>query len=343
MTNFRTRIHSTFASLVVIGLTCTGCTNLGINWLSKSKVETPPKVLKPPKAADTIGDALAISPRKLFDIGLVLISLSGIAVGIAGYGKAKEALAESEDNKRDLASYKDHIIRSYLNSKSERLSKIENELQRLSRDLKQTGELLEKANAKTFMDRSEYSNERSRLLADSTANPQVSLNQKANLERTNSAQVRAPGPSFSVFGQSQLHTSSSQLGSTPIKTAAQQQEELTAAVNGNERQVVKNATKSQLNITSDSDNAIATGRLTQTELEEVSGGGSYLLMVIETQGLLYPTEQTLNGFGQLQPAKGVFAYLKHSIATPQVLTPALLERVGNNWRVLQLGTIAIPA
>jgi hypothetical protein len=342
MTNCRTRIHSAFASLVIIGLTCTGCTNLGINWLSKSKVETPPSAHKPREAADTIGDALAISPRKLFDIGLVLISLSGIAIGIAGYGKAKDALMESEDNERDLASYKDHVLRSYLNSKSERLSKIENELQRLSKDLRQAGELLEKANTKTFIDRSEYSIERSRLLADSTENPQVSLNQKAQLERSNSDQVRAPGPSFNVSGQSQLHTSSSQFGSKPIKTTAQQQEELTAAVNGNERQAVKNATRTQLNITSDSDNAIATGRLTQTELEEVSGGGSYLLMVIDTQGLLYPTEQTLNGFGQLQPAKGVFAYLKQSIATPQVLTPALVERVGSNWRVQQLGTIAVP-
>jgi hypothetical protein len=36
------------------------------------------------------------------------------------------------------------------------------------------------------------------------------------------------------------------------------------------------------------------------------------------------------------------AYLKQSIATPQVLTPALVERVGSNWRVQQLGTIAVP-
>ena len=342
MTNRRTRIHSSFASLLMIGLTCTGCNDLGKNWLSKPTVEAPPIVLNPPRVADTIGDALAMSPRKLFDIGLVLISLSGIAIGIAGYGKAKEALMESGDNERDLASYKDHVVRSYLNSKSERLSKIENELKRLSKDLKQTGELLEKANAKTFLDRSEYSSERRQLLADSTVNPQESPNQKADIERLISDQVRAPGPSFNVFGHSQQHISSSQFGSTVIKTAAQQEEELTAAVNGNERQAVKNATRTQLNITSDSDNAIATGRLTQTELEEVSGGGSYLLMVIETQGLLYPTEQTLNGFGQLQPANGVFAYLKQSIATPQVLTPALLERVGSNWRVQQLGTIAVP-
>jgi hypothetical protein len=58
--------------------------------------------------------------------------------------------------------------------------------------------------------------------------------------------------------------------------------------------------------------------------------------------LLYPTDQTLRGFGQAQPTKGVFTYQKQPIATPQVLTPALVELVGSNWRVKQLGTIAVP-
>jgi hypothetical protein len=123
----------------------------------------------------------------------------------------------------------------------------------------------------------------------------------------------------------------------------QLQAEFTNAVNNGDRQVIKNETRAQLNITSASDNNIAMGRTTQTHLEEVGAGGSYLLVSISGESWLYPTEQTLKGFAQAQPSKGIFNYTRQPIPTPQVVTPARLEIAGSGWMVSELGTIAVPS
>ena len=72
------------------------------------------------------------------------------------------------------------------------------------------------------------------------------------------------------------------------------------------------------------------------------GGGSYLLVMLLGQPLLFPTEKTLKGFTAAQRSKGLFDYEQQTIANPQLLEPALLEGAGSSWIVKQLGTIAIP-
>lgn len=128
----------------------------------------------------------------------------------------------------------------------------------------------------------------------------------------------------------------------PIKSQSLSKSGLIAALNNGDRQQLREAVSSELNITSESENAIITGRSTNTELEVVSGGGSYLLVMLLRQPLLFPTEKTLKGFTAAQRSKGLFDYEQQTIGQPQLLEPALLEGSGDSWTVKQIGRIAIP-
>lgn len=129
---------------------------------------------------------------------------------------------------------------------------------------------------------------------------------------------------------------------SPPPSPAQLLSVLTEAINRGDRQVIRAQTRAQLNITSASENNISTGTLTNTQLEEVPGGGSYWLASIGGEDWLYPTNQTLKGYAQLQPSKGIFSYSKQAISTPQVLLPARLAASGSGWEIVEMGSIAIP-
>ena len=100
--------------------------------------------------------------------------------------------------------------------------------------------------------------------------------------------------------------------------------------------------RTELNITNESENAIATGRATATELEEVPGGGSYWLISLNQQHWLFPTDRTLKGFAAAQPSKGLFSYEQQTISKAQLIEPALLEQTGSRWSVKTLGRIGTP-
>lgn len=117
---------------------------------------------------------------------------------------------------------------------------------------------------------------------------------------------------------------------------------LIQSLNQGDRLALREHAKLQLNITTDSENALAMGRSQSTQLEAVSGGGSYWLAIIEDQAWLFPTELTLKGFSNSQPNKGVYTYEKQMISKPQLISPALLRNEGNLWSVENPGQIAIP-
>jgi len=123
---------------------------------------------------------------------------------------------------------------------------------------------------------------------------------------------------------------------------AKKQAELTAAVNRGDRQLVKSETIAHLNITHASENAISMGRLNETQLEEVSAGGSYWAASFGGETWLYPTEQTLRGYIQSQRPTGIFNYTRQSIPSAQVISPARLTLSGSLWQVAEIGTIAVP-
>lgn len=117
---------------------------------------------------------------------------------------------------------------------------------------------------------------------------------------------------------------------------------LISALNNGDRQQLRDAAKAELNITSESENAIAIGRIVATELEEVLGGGSYWLICLDGQHWLFPTDRTLKGFAAAQPNKGLYLYEQSLIASAQLVEPALLEQTGSLWCVKALGLIRTP-
>jgi hypothetical protein len=117
---------------------------------------------------------------------------------------------------------------------------------------------------------------------------------------------------------------------------------LISALNAGDRQPIRAAASAELNITSESENALAMGRGNSTELEEVPGGGSYWLVSLQGQHWLFPTDRTLKGFAAAQPAKGLFDYEQQTIAQPQLVEPALLENSGTRWSVKTTGRIVVP-
>lgn len=129
---------------------------------------------------------------------------------------------------------------------------------------------------------------------------------------------------------------------TYIQSPQQKLAEITAAVNRGDRQVVRAEIQAQLNITNESENSISMGRLNETQLEEVTAGGSYWITSIGSETWLYPTEQTLKGYSQSQRPTGIFIYIRQPIASAQVVSPARLALNGSLWSVAEPGSIAVP-
>jgi hypothetical protein len=142
-----------------------------------------------------------------------------------------------------------------------------------------------------------------------------------------------PSPSFVIEPQAPIELPAP---TGPFKSA------LIQALNSGDRQPLRAAAKAELNITNDSESAIATGRSLATELEEVSAGGSYWLIELDREHWLFPTDRTLRGFSASQPAKGLFRYESQTIPYPQLIEPVLLESSGSTWIVKSMGVIAIP-
>lgn len=117
---------------------------------------------------------------------------------------------------------------------------------------------------------------------------------------------------------------------------------LIQALNQGDRQTLRDCSSAPLNITKESENALAVGRFQPTQLEKVSGGGSYWLVMLAGEALLFPTDITLKGFLSMQPNKGLFSYEKQVISNPQLIEPALLRQDGERWTVQRLGRIAVP-
>ena len=165
----------------------------------------------------------------------------------------------------------------------------------------------------------------------------------AQAERT-SSQIRTT-PTATLIPQAirpAQPTPPTQATPEPLAPAAVSKAGLISALNSGDRLQLREASTSELNITSDSENAIATGRSITTELEVVPGGGSYWFVMLHGQAWLFPTERTLNGFAAAQPAKGLFEYQQQTIAKPQLIEPAALEGSGDRWSVKSMGLIGTP-
>ena len=173
----------------------------------------------------------------------------------------------------------------------------------------------------------------------------LNQNRAAQAERT--ATLSRPSATPTPAAPTQLTPKNIKEDSHPTPPAvpapiALSKSALINALNSGDRQQLRDAATAELNITSDSESALAMGRSITTELEVVAGGGSYWLVMLQGEAWLFPTERTLNGFAASQPSKGLFRYEQQTIAKPQLLEPAALEGSGNLWSVKSMGCIGTP-
>lgn len=114
------------------------------------------------------------------------------------------------------------------------------------------------------------------------------------------------------------------------------------ALNSGQRDSLRSQAATQLNITSESEDAIQMGRSDATCLEEVAAGGSYLGISCGENHWLLPTERTLGTFRSFQPTKGLFTYQTMLSGHPQVDQACRIEPYGSGWRVVSPGVIRVP-
>lgn len=98
----------------------------------------------------------------------------------------------------------------------------------------------------------------------------------------------------------------------------------------------------QLNITEASEEALMSNSSAPTKLETTSCGGSYVVITFDRKQYLAPSYQTLKSYGQIQPNKGVFKYIRKNSSTPELVALAEVHLVGEYWIVHNQGTIAVP-
>lgn len=116
------------------------------------------------------------------------------------------------------------------------------------------------------------------------------------------------------------------------------------AVNRSDRQALRRMQYKELNISSDSEDALTRGNITQaTRLVAVSGGGSYMIVNSEGRFWLFPTALTLDSFSSAQPQKGVFDYEGALLARPVVKKPAEVIEDGACWVIATPGVICVPS
>jgi hypothetical protein len=174
---------------------------------------------------------------------------------------------------------------------------------------------------------------------------EVQMDQERMINRNQAISVSVPAPASTPTPSPPTQPSWSvphpppetNPGPEPISKAT-----LISALNAGDRQQLRANANAELNITSESENALTMGKSIATELEEVAGGGSYWHIKAEGQNWLFPTDRTLRGFAAAHPSKGLFHYEQQTIAQPKLIEPALLERSGPRWTIKTLGRIAMP-
>ena len=256
------------------------------------------------------------------------------AVGLFGTGLALIVMRRCNDQCNSLSKTKDDL---------NKFSQITDTTDTLEQDLLRHSNRLTAAidEIKQLKRRcSEYSKEINRLLEDY----QPLKNRQAEiLDAINELRIQQkPEPQSYAIPAPGLISTPLAASQPSAPSSAQKQAELTAAVNRGDRQVIKSEARLQLNITHASENAISMGRLNETQLEEVSAGGSYWAASFAGETWLYPTEQTLKGYSQSQRPTGIFNYSRQPISSAQVVSPASLRFSGNFWQVVEMGSIAVP-
>lgn len=129
------------------------------------------------------------------------------------------------------------------------------------------------------------------------------------------------------------------------RTVSSKLEDFASAIELDNRNIIREQSDSELNITKESEDALVRRELGhRTQLEEVSGGGSYYRLSEGGRSWLFPTPLTLKMIARNRPSKGLFQYESDSTLMPRIKKPAEIQSISDkHWQVVEMGTIIIPA
>jgi hypothetical protein len=127
----------------------------------------------------------------------------------------------------------------------------------------------------------------------------------------------------------------------PLAATAPSLEVLIAAINGESDGPIEGVTSLELDIAPGDESGELASPLA-TRLRLVTGGGRYLLVLLDGDPWLFPTVETLANFRTSQPVEGIFHYLPDVCASPRLVFPAMLREVGGLWEVSDQGQILVP-
>lgn len=289
-------------------------------------------------------ELIPLTRNRRFDI-LLLIPLILAMAGLYLQWKQLSALksrverrvSEINSHHKRLDEHDEDILTAL-----SRIDKVEKLSTKLLADTQSNKELLSQlASAQQEANRTFSS---SNLMAPRTAGP--SLNE-ARVTSSSASPKDTPVPAYRLNEP----TTSFLIGSSPspsqeatrIPTQNELRSQLTHIVYSRDKQQVRALSPSQVNITRQSENDLALGRVSQTQLELTNAGGSYLLFNYHGELLLYPTEQTLKLSERSVPIDGLYNYESRPIQASIVLSPAILKVSGTSlWCVEVMGSIAIP-
>ena len=360
MNNHRFRFAPALCSLALTLIVITGCqgdkhsadssasseSNFFISTFL-SLIGQKPKAQFPPapgqnQNASTKGESsfLGLSLRSWLDCGLLGIGLAGTSLAVVARKSGHRHRQLLERNQKETTQLKKQLS-SLEFAKCETSDQLSRLSQKISAAEGKIDNLTKRVNnppPSTIL--SNQASSQSYDVSSLATNDPTSQRSTFGLSNLDQAVV----PAYHPHSSPSVPFSSVSASNQPlqIQTSADRQAEITTAFNNGDRQVIRTVSSAQLNITAASDNAIAIGHLLQTELEEVDAGGSYYLVCVGSESLLYPSEQTLRGFAEIRPSKGVFEYIKQAINAPQILSPARMDRSGENWCIQQTGRIAVP-
>jgi hypothetical protein len=128
----------------------------------------------------------------------------------------------------------------------------------------------------------------------------------------------------------------------PAPPAPPTLETLIAAMNGESAGPIEGVTCVEIDIAPPPSESDGPAAPPLTRLRLVSGGGRFLLVLLDGDPWLFPTLDTLANFRIEQPDEGIFHYLPDSCSSPRLIRPAMLRDVGGMWEVSDSGQILVP-
>lgn len=229
--------------------------------------------------------------------------------------------------------------RKRLKALDDRVSSLSTQLTALNgRHEKTTDELKRGVDANTEEARSKFSEQRATLVA--LAHELKTFRQE-NVDRN---PIR--DQTLTVLPTEPMLVNSPIPPPLPPSTAAEVVAAYTSAMLSNDRERLRGMISMELNITQESEELLTRGTsVFNTQLQRVSGGGSYLLIQWGSKNWICPTARTLSSFKTNKPQKGIFLYESSaSVSQAELKMPAETYEIHNGvWEVITKGIVLIPA